>query len=329
MPKTDPVRAQYEDLPYPPRDPADEARRLIAGSPSHLDELNHYVFAGGRDFAAPFRALVAGGGTGDGAIMLAQQLADRGGPAEIVYLDLSAASRAIAEARAAARGLDNLRFHTGSLLDIARIAPGPYDYIDCCGVLHHLDDPAAGVEALASALAPDGGMGLMLYGALGRTGVYDMQAMLRGLAPADAGAEDNKTRIARARRLLDALPPTNRFRRNPFLSDHVGAGDAGLYDLLLHARDRAYRVPEIVDLLAGAGLAPTGFVEPARYDPATYLTAPALLKPLADKDWIERAAFAELLAGNMRTHAFYAVPTARVAVAVAQPDRDDAVPVLR
>ena len=63
---TDPVRAQYEAYPYPARDPADERKRLIAGSPSHLLEINHYLFAGRRDFTHPFRALFAGGGTGDG-----------------------------------------------------------------------------------------------------------------------------------------------------------------------------------------------------------------------------------------------------------------------
>ena len=50
---TDSVRGQYEDLPYPARDAADEARRLITGSPSHMDELNHYLFAGRRDFSRP------------------------------------------------------------------------------------------------------------------------------------------------------------------------------------------------------------------------------------------------------------------------------------
>src|SRR5512134_4102194 len=97
---SDTVRQQYEDLPYPARDPKDEARRLIEGSPSHLLELNHYLYAGARDFARPFRALVAGGGTGDGLIMLAQHLKDRNCPAEIVYLDLSRAARAVAEERA-------------------------------------------------------------------------------------------------------------------------------------------------------------------------------------------------------------------------------------
>ena len=94
------LRAHYEALPYPARDPADEATRLIAGSPSHLDEINHYVFAGRLDLGAPFRALIAGGGTGDGAIMLAQQLADGGDGGRVLYTDLS---RAAPEDGAAAR----------------------------------------------------------------------------------------------------------------------------------------------------------------------------------------------------------------------------------
>ncbi len=85
----DPVRRQYETYPYPERDPADEAKRLIEGSPSHPVEIDHFLYRGRRDWSQPFRALVAGGGTGDGLIMLAVKLADIGCPAEITYLDLA------------------------------------------------------------------------------------------------------------------------------------------------------------------------------------------------------------------------------------------------
>ena len=187
---SEPVRDQYEAYPYPARDPKDERTRLIAGSPSNLAEIDHYVFAGRGDFAKPFRALIAGGGTGDAAIMLAQQLSDwareRGAsaPGEVVYLDLSGAAREIAEARARARGLTNISFHQGSLLELPGLGlggPGGFDYIDCCGVLHHLEDPPAGLAALTEVLQAAGGMGLMVYAPLGRTGVYPAQAMLRGL----------------------------------------------------------------------------------------------------------------------------------------------------
>ncbi len=327
---TDPVRDQYEAYPYPARDPKDERTRLIAGSPSNLAEIDHYVFAGRGDFAKPFRALVAGGGTGDAAIMLAQHLSDGsrehggGSPGEVVYLDLSDAAREIAEARAEQRGLTNISFHRGSLLELPQLGLGSFDYIDCCGVLHHLEDPPAGLKSLAEALRPAGGMGLMVYAPHGRTGVYPAQAMLRDLGK-DLPLDE---RVVLARRLLDALPASNWLRRNPFLGDHKKS-DAELVDLLLHTRDRAYSVAQVGALVAGAGLRLVSFIEPARYEPGSYLKDAVLLKRLAALDPLARAAFAEDLAGNIKKHIFYVVKDGNGADTVARADGPDVVPVMR
>ena len=205
------------------------------------------------------------------------------------------------------------------------IAPGPFDYIDCCGVLHHMAEPAEGLRALEGVLADDGGMGLMVYGALGRTGVYDAQAMLRTLA--DDALDAERLRLARA--LIRELPPTNRLRRNALVGDHLAGGDAGLYDLLLHARDRAYHVAELASLIDAAGLEIVSFIEPARYDPATHLSDRDLLERLRPLGFIERAAFAELLAGNLKTHVVYVVAKGRAASVVARADDPAAVPIGR
>ncbi len=297
---SDEVQGQYEAYPYPSRDPRDERKRLITGSPSNLDEVNHYLFGGRRDFTKPFRALVAGGGTGDATIMLAQQLADYGPDGKVVYLDLSSASRSIAESRAAERGLTNITFLSGSLLDLPDMGLEPFDYIDCCGVLHHLKEPDAGLSSLAKVLKPGGGMGLMVYATYGRSGLYPAQDMLKTLGK-DLPL---KTRVGQARRLLEALPPTNWLRRNPFLGDHRRS-DAELVDLLLHSQDRAYSVDEVAALVSSAGLNLVSFIEPARYRPESYLQDPKLLTSLADKGDIARASFAEKLTGNMKTHVFY------------------------
>jgi SAM-dependent methyltransferase len=320
----DDVRAQYEALPYPPRDPRDEAIRLITGTPSHVLEINHYLFSGRLNFMRPFRALVAGGGTGDACIMLAQQLADRRCPGEVVYLDISTASRQICEARAKARGLRNINFLTGSLLDLPTMPIGQFDYIDCTGVLHHLPDPAAGMRALGSVLNPDGGMGVMLYGEYGRSGVYPLQEILRTLAPPSMALED---RIAMTKRLIRFLPTTNLFRRNPYLNDHVTGGDAGLYDLLLHSCDRAFTVPDIGAMARESGLRVVAFLEPVRYEPATYMSDPIIARQASSLPLLERAAFAERLAGNLRTHIFYA--TRAGFDTVARPEDTSAIPVLR
>ncbi len=74
------LAGQYEAYPYPKRDPRDEAKRLVVGSPSHIREIDHWVFGAARPASRPLNALVAGGGTGDATIMLAQQMTSLGRP---------------------------------------------------------------------------------------------------------------------------------------------------------------------------------------------------------------------------------------------------------
>jgi len=288
------VKDQYEVYPYPERDPKDEAKRLITGSPSHPLEIDHFVFGGQRDWSRPLRALVAGGGTGDGLIQLAQLMAQAGKPCEITYVDLSAASRKVAEARARARGLTGIRFITGSLMDAPDL--GTFDYIDCCGVLHHLPDPVAGFAALRAALAPGGGLGFMVYAPYGRSGVYPLQeafgALFEGMSPEE--------RLKAARKIMETLPEGHPFSSNPNVVDHRKS-DAGFYDLLLHSQDRSFTVPELLDTLAQAGWALSGFAMPALYELDRLAPVPEHL------DIPAQMAVAEKLRGSIKTHVGYAV----------------------
>ncbi|WP_137127075.1 bifunctional 2-polyprenyl-6-hydroxyphenol methylase/3-demethylubiquinol 3-O-methyltransferase UbiG [Roseomonas sp. HF4] len=319
------LAAQYEAYPYPQRDPRDEAKRLIVGSPSHLREVDHWIFGAHRPAARPLNALVAGGGSGDATVMLAQQMATARREGRVTWLDRSAAARKVAGARVAARGLGNVAFEEGSILDLPGSGLGPFDYIDCCGVLHHLPDPAAGLAALVSVLAPGGGIGLMVYAPHGRTGVYMVQDALRLLAPA---TEAPAARVEIAKRLWRQLPETNWLRRNPWITDHVKGGDAGLYDLLLNPRDVAFDIPALAALLDGAGLEIRCLVEPFRYDPEAFLTDPRLRERIADLSLVQRAALAEAACGNMGIHIAYCV---RKGAVPPPPAWDDPgrVPVLR
>ena len=289
------IEEHYDTYPYPERIPADEARRLIVGSPSHPFEIDHWLFGGQRDWSQPFRALVAGGGTGDGLIQLAQVLTSAGAPYEIIYLDPSVKARAVAEARAAARGLTGIRFDTGSLLEAPAL--GQFDYIDCCGVLHHLPDPEAGFTRLREALAPGGGMGLMVYAPYGRSGVYPLQeavaALFEGL--------DARDRLAPAQTIVAALPEGHPFRTNPNLGDHH-ASDAGFYDLLLHSQDQAFDVTALLDTFSRTGWRLMSFVTPALYDLARITARPDGMGDLT------AMAVAEKLRGTLNMHIAYVVP---------------------
>jgi SAM-dependent methyltransferase len=319
------LASQYEAYPYPRRDPREEAKRLIVGSPSHIREIDHWVFGAARSARRHLNALVAGGGTGDATIMLAQQLTTLKRPGRVTWLDRSTATLAIAQGRAQTRKLTNIAWEQRSLLDLPGSGLGPFDYIDCCGVLHHLPDPAQGLQALLSVLAPGGGIGMMVYAPHGRTGVYMMQDALRRLAPPD---ETPQQRLDVARRVMRYLPDTQWLRHNRNFDDHINGGDAGLYDLLLNPRDRAYTVPELSALLTEAGLRITCWIEPIRYDPAPLLPDPKLRARLDLMDLTERAALAEALAGNMAVHILYCV---RAGDPLHQPDpnAETAVPVCR
>jgi SAM-dependent methyltransferase len=316
---------QYEAYPYPARDPRDEAKRLIVGSPSHLREIDHWVFGGTRPSSQPLRALMAGGGTGDATIMLAQQLVRHGRPGQVTWLDRSGAALEIARGRATVRGLSNIAWEQRSLLDLPTSGLGPFDYIDCCGVLHHLPDPIQGLQALLAVLAPGGGMGLMVYAPHGRTGVYMVQDGLRILAPA---GEAPQQRLDVARRVMRQLPQTQWLRQNRHFDDHINGGDAGLYDLLLNPRDQAFTVTRLETLLRQAGLRVTCWVEPIRYDPFVMLPDAKLRARLNALSPAERAAVAEALAGNMAVHIVYCV-RATDSPCAADPFAPDAVPVCR
>ncbi len=318
----DPVHAQYEALPFPDRDPEDERRRLIGTWLDDLALLNHRCFRGQRDFTSDFRVLVAGGGTGDGTIFLAEQL--RGTPGRIVHLDISRASIEIAQRRAALRGLDNIHWVNAPIEAIGTLRLGAFDYINCVGVLHHLRDPEMAFDGLLDVLAPDGAMAVLLYGAYGRTGVYQLQELLRLLG---CGDWERDRQIAVTRALLAALPPTNWFRRGESLiNDHLLGGDAGVFDLLLHARDRAYTVPQIYDWFADRRGLHVQFSDVHRgalpYRPRHRLRGAhaQLLEVVESLPERAQHAVAELIGGDLISHSFYLTRAADVTSPYGDPD---------
>jgi ubiquinone/menaquinone biosynthesis C-methylase UbiE len=297
------VKDQYEDYPYPRRDPNDEKTRLLPTDLELLDYLNFKCFEGKQNYSG-FRALVAGGGTGDAAIFLAEQLRDR--DAEIVYLDISHASRTIAEERARIRGLENITWVQASILDIPELDIGVFDYINCSGVLHHLESPVLGLNALRTVLREGGCMGLMLYATIGRTAVYQMQELLRLV---NSNESSIQKKIDNARTLIEEIPQSNWLKLAEKLmpAEHIRHGDAGIYDAFLHEQDRSYTVPEMLDFVSECDLEFTGFSYDRswRYRPESYIKDATLLKQIKDQGIRRQYAISELVAGNILVHMFY------------------------
>jgi SAM-dependent methyltransferase len=294
------IREFYETFPYPPRNAAEVPR--ISGPPSDFAAINHYVFGGRWARDRPFRVLVAGCGTGIGLPAFARQMADAGVPFSMRCIDVSEASLGVARARADAAGLSEFTdFQCLPIEALETETAEVFDYIDLTGVLNHVEDPERVLDVLRHVLADPGGLGVMVYGKLGRTGIYPIQDALRQL-----GLTTEKS-VPAARGLLRRLPETNWLRRNPLLADFDVISDAEFADRFLNPRDRAFEVRGLCELFDAAGFTPRAFLPPIVYDAKSLLVDDELRRRAADLPLVEQWHLAEQLQGSLHKHSFYAI----------------------
>lgn len=142
----------------------------------------------------------------------------------------------------------NVRFLQGDFLDPA-VTPGPYHFIEAFGVLHHLDDPLAGMRSLERRLQPGGILRVMVYGRYARQQSESVRRALRMLGISD---------LAGLKRLLRSAPRNSRFRQ--YVEGLWEARtDSGLADLFLHPNVHTYRIDEFLEMVAQTGLKPLLF----------------------------------------------------------------------
>lgn len=310
------VRTQYEKLPYPFRDPEEDRKRLVMPMLDDLMVVNHRCFNGKKDFHNEFRALVAGGGTGDASTYLAVQMARLPG-AKVIYVDLSTESMKIAKQRVRHQArrfqIPNIEkiveFHQMSLLDVGKLDSGPFDYVNCSGVLHHLRDPSEGLFALKNVLKPDGAMSIMVYGQVGRTTIYQVQELMRIV---NKNVDDMDQKIRNTNLLLSYLPRTNLHAR----CGRWGANESNpveIYDLFLHSQDRAYTVGQLYDWVEGNGLhllrfssGQFSFLDPQYYPQQVSRLVRERLLEMSTR---EQQEFSEYFFGQINKYEFYVTPT--------------------
>ena len=108
------------------------------------------------------------------------------------------------------------------------------------------------------------------------------------------------------------MPRTNWFKRGEDLYRDHRRSDAGLYDLLLHPRDRAYSVEEIFAWLSDGHGLHLEFTDVQRgrssYLPHFHLGAkpPRVLRRIREMPLRQQFAISELLTGALQTHSFFA-----------------------
>ena len=125
--------------------------------------------------------------------------------AEIVYVDTSAKGMNIAQTRAKIRGLSNIIWIKDNLENLPQLGlqvEDNFDFVSCQGVLHHMKSPVKGLRMLKEALNDEGGMDLMLYARYGRTGVEQMQKLMKLV---NEGVTDVNQKIDNTKKIYEVI----------------------------------------------------------------------------------------------------------------------------
>ena len=286
----DEVRDFYERYPYPPPVDCLEEYEQHWRDPQRR-RADFHLYWPGHSYREDQSILIAGCGTSQAA-----KHALRWPAAEVTGIDCSAASVQHTEKLKTKHGIKNLSVHQLDIEEVPELGMS-FDQVVCTGVLHHLADPVKALRALRSVLKPDGAMQLMVYAPYGRAGVYILQEFCRRLG-IETGRREIQDLVATLRELPAGhplqvlLPKAKDFR-----------SESAIADTLLHPRDRAYSVPQFLELIQKGGLTFGRWIKQA-----PYLVHCGVMARIPQSDRIARLlpadqyAMAELFRGTMVRH---------------------------
>ncbi|NCJ07004.1 methyltransferase domain-containing protein [Synechococcales cyanobacterium C] len=290
------VAKLYDTYPFPP-DPLSDQPPPGYNWRWHWQAAYQFC-TGQKPSRSDIRILDAGCGSGVGT----EYLLHLNPEAEVVGIDLSAGTLAVAQERCQRSGVAHrVTFQQLSLFDVDQL-PGEFNLINCVGVLHHTIDPVRGIQALAQKVAPGGLLHIFVYGELGRWEIKLMQEAIALLQGERQGDYQDGVQVGRA--VFAALPESNplvqREKTRWSLENHR---DECFADMYVHPQEIDYNMETLFDLIEASGLDFLGFSNPQVWSLERLLAkAPDLMaraQPLSDR---QRYRLIELLDPGMISH---------------------------
>jgi SAM-dependent methyltransferase len=252
-PRADVVSRQYERWRYP--QPIQDLEALPDTVWHWFDPSRfHRIFWPDREYKPDLDILIAGCGTNQASVF-----AYRNPGAKVVGVDISQPSLDHQRYLKDKHGLFNLELHLLPIEDLPTLGLD-FDLIVSTGVLHHMADPQAGMNALAHCLRQDGAIGLTLYAKYGRIGVEMLQSVFR-----DMGLRQDQASVEIVKKTISLLPPGHPLQSYLRIEGAELRYDGAVVDTFLHGRDRSYTVDDCIDLVTSAGLVFQGWFLNAPY----------------------------------------------------------------
>lgn len=242
------VQQQYEENPYPRWEKVPTASGRLS-----VDSYFRAIFPSvnfqphGKNDRVD--VLVAGCGTGQQSIASAI----RWNNAQVLAIDLSLSSLSYARRKTDELGIKNILYAQADIMKLHEV-DRTFDIIESNGVLHHLADPAAGLENLLSLLKPGGFINLGLYSAAARQNIVAARQFI-----AEQGYTAQAQDIRHCRETLISKMETHPLlEKLKIFRDLFSTSECR--DLLFHVQEHRFTLPQIKKLLETANLDFMGFV---------------------------------------------------------------------
>ena len=312
---------QYQQWVYP--SPIPDLEEWGVGNYECTDPVHaHRIYWPDREYPPGLDILIAGCGANQAA-----WFAFTNPSAKVVGIDVSQPSLDHEQYLKDKHDLQNLELHLLPIEEVSALGLD-FDLVVCIGVLHHLADPAKGMQALAGCLRPDGVASVMLYGKFGRIGVDSLASVFH-----DVGLGQDDSSVQVVKETIPVLPADHPVWSYLKYSSDLNA-DTSVVDTFLHGRQRCYTVEECIDLVTSAGLVFQEWLFKAAYYPHESFALPdRLLSALNARPDIEIWSLMERFHAVNTNHCFVACrparPTANYTVDFSSADALGYVPVMR
>lgn len=301
------IKEQYSDFPYPnlwkgviPLDTIELAKQknLITGL-YNIEYIQQVAFKKMLPLNG-MKVLVAGCGTGEGAILSALAFPT----VKYTFVDISVASLNMAKKYVEELKIKNVEFFEADIMTMN--LEKKFDIVISTGVIHHLSDPSRGVANLKKHLEDYGVLSAMVYGEYGRfeIGLFQdaLKIVLGNRVDFNAGIDLTKSFINN----IDAAK--NRIT-NIMWKEDIDKGDQHIVDLLLNVNENRYNVKSLSDMLQQGGMNLFELISNDTFNPSNYVTDEELKGKFNHLSYIDKCSLAEKINGRITMINFYAVKT--------------------
>ncbi|PCJ17725.1 MAG: hypothetical protein COB02_12980 [Candidatus Cloacimonadota bacterium] len=237
------VASQYEENPYPKwafvqRFQPKPLKQFLIERLSNKEGISQ--------LPNEISVLIAGCGTGKVLTELLTQIHYK----NAIGIDLSIKSLQYTQHKINHYQLHDVSLKKLDLLDSQKLNE-KFDFIDCCGVLHHLEKPQLGLKSITNILNNGGFMSLAFYSKIARRNINLMRERLKGI-------EANYENIVECRhQILNYFSESDPVFQISLSTDFYSI--SGCRDLLFHVCEHQYNLLELHTMLQNNNLDFCGF----------------------------------------------------------------------